>query len=68
MDSVAERLLMYLQPEPALGLIAQYAKRFPGGQMLFDLPPIWFAKLSRYGLRTLQLPQGVVWCSTPHCR
>jgi O-methyltransferase involved in polyketide biosynthesis len=30
----AEGLLMYLQPEQALGLIAQCAKRFPGGQML----------------------------------
>jgi O-methyltransferase involved in polyketide biosynthesis len=48
----AEGLLMYLQPEQALGLIAQCAKRFPGGQMLFDLPPRWFAGLSRYGLRT----------------
>ena len=49
----AEGLLMYLQPEQALGLIAQCAKRFPGGQMLFDLPPAWFSKVSRYGgLRT----------------
>jgi O-methyltransferase involved in polyketide biosynthesis len=49
----AEGLLMYLQPEQALGLITECAKRFPGGQMLFDLPPAWFSKLSRYGgLRT----------------
>ena len=49
----AEGLLMYLQPEQALGLIAECAKRFPGGQMLFDLPPAWFSKVSRYGgLRT----------------
>jgi O-methyltransferase involved in polyketide biosynthesis len=48
----AEGLLMYLQPEQVLELIAQCAKRFPGGQMLFDLPPAWFSKLSRYGLRT----------------
>jgi O-methyltransferase involved in polyketide biosynthesis len=49
----AEGLLMYLQPEQALGLIAECAKRFPGGQMLFDLAPAWFAKVSRYGgLRT----------------
>ncbi len=34
-----EGLLMYLQPEEALGLIAECAKRFPGGQMMFDLPP-----------------------------
>ncbi len=49
----AEGLLMYLQSEQALGLIAECAKRFPGGQMLFDLPPAWFSKVSRYGgLRT----------------
>jgi O-methyltransferase involved in polyketide biosynthesis len=49
----AEGLLMYLQPEPVLELIAQCAKRFPGGQLIFDLPPAWFCKLSRYGgLRT----------------
>ena len=45
----AEGLLMYLQPEEALDLIAQCATRFPGGQMMFDLPPAWFSKLSRYG-------------------
>jgi len=48
----AEGLLMYLQPEQALELISQCAKRFPRGQMIFDLPPAWFSKLSRYvGLR-----------------
>lgn len=34
----AEGLLMYLQPEQALELIAACAARFPGAQMLFDLP------------------------------
>lgn len=49
----AEGLLMYLQPQEALALIAACAKRFPGGRMLFDLPPAWFTKLSRLGaLRT----------------
>ena len=49
----AEGLLMYLQPEQALDLITQCAKRFPGGQLFFDLPPAWFSKLSRLGgLRT----------------
>ena len=48
----AEGLLMYLQPEQALELIAQCTKRFPGGRLAFDLPPAWFSKLSRYvGLR-----------------
>jgi O-methyltransferase involved in polyketide biosynthesis len=48
----AEGLLMYLEAEQALELIAQCAKRFPGGQMLFDLPPAWVTKLSRRGMRT----------------
>jgi O-methyltransferase involved in polyketide biosynthesis len=47
----AEGLLMYLQPEEALGLIAECAKRFPGGQMMFDLPPVFFATWVRGGSR-----------------
>jgi O-methyltransferase involved in polyketide biosynthesis len=46
----AEGLLMYLQPNEALGLIAECASRFPGGQMLFDLPPSWFTALARSGM------------------
>lgn len=46
-----EGLLMYLQPEEALGLIAECAKRFPGGQMMFDLPPVFFASWLRGGSR-----------------
>ena len=48
----AEGLLMYLQPQEALGLIAECAKRFPGGQMFFDLPPIVIKKLAAKGLRS----------------
>jgi len=48
----AEGLLMYLQPDDALGLIAECARRFPGGQMMFDLPPAWFAAWARTGMRT----------------
>lgn len=48
----AEGLLMYLQPEQALGLIAQCAKSFPGGRMLFDMPPALFARMSRNGIRS----------------
>ena len=33
----AEGLLMYLQPDEALGLIAACAERFAGGRMMFDL-------------------------------
>ena len=47
-----EGLLMYLQPDEALHLIAECANRFPGGQMLFDLPPTGLAALHRRGMRT----------------
>lgn len=45
----AEGLLMYLQPVDAMGLITECARRFPGGRMMFDLPPSWFAALARRG-------------------
>jgi O-methyltransferase involved in polyketide biosynthesis len=48
----AEGLLMYLQPDEARGLIAECARRFPGGGMMFDLPPAWFARLASRGART----------------
>jgi O-methyltransferase involved in polyketide biosynthesis len=48
----AEGLLMYLQPDEAMSLIIECAKRFPGGRMMFDLPPSGFAWLSRRGMPT----------------
>jgi O-methyltransferase involved in polyketide biosynthesis len=48
----AEGLLMYLQPSEAMGLITECAKRFPGGRMMFDLPPSWAAGLASRGMRT----------------
>lgn len=48
----AEGLLMYLQPTEAMGLITECARRFPGGQMMFDLPPAWEARLTSRGMRT----------------
>jgi O-methyltransferase involved in polyketide biosynthesis len=48
----AEGLLMYLQPDEAMGIIRECARRFPGGQMMFDLPPHWAAALTRHGFRT----------------
>jgi O-methyltransferase involved in polyketide biosynthesis len=48
----AEGLLMYLQPEEAMGLIIQCAKRFPGGQMFFDLPPTMVKRLAPKGLKS----------------
>ncbi|MFZ0833762.1 MAG: class I SAM-dependent methyltransferase [Mycobacterium sp.] len=47
----AEGLLMYLQPDEAMGLITECARRFPGGQMMFDLPPRWVSKITRNGFR-----------------
>ncbi|QZH67803.1 class I SAM-dependent methyltransferase [Mycolicibacterium farcinogenes] len=48
----AEGLLMYLQPEESMSLIRACAQRFPGGQMMFDLPPAFFAFLTRKGMPT----------------
>ncbi|NVN49658.1 class I SAM-dependent methyltransferase [Mycolicibacterium hippocampi] len=46
----AEGLLMYLQPEEALGLIRECAQRFPGGAMMFDSIPRWFSNRTLRGL------------------
>jgi O-methyltransferase involved in polyketide biosynthesis len=48
----AEGLLMYLQPDEAMGLIAECARRFPGGQMIFDLPPVLVKKFAPKGMRS----------------
>ncbi len=48
----AEGLLMYLQPTEAMSIITECARRFPGGRMMFDLPPSWFAAWARRGMRT----------------
>jgi O-methyltransferase involved in polyketide biosynthesis len=48
----AEGLMMYLQPDEGMALIRQCASRFPGGAMIFDLPPTWVAKVSKSGVRT----------------
>jgi O-methyltransferase involved in polyketide biosynthesis len=47
----AEGLLMYLEPEEALGLIADCAERFPSGRKLFDSVPPWFSDRTRKGFR-----------------
>ena len=47
----AEGLLMYLQSDQSMGLIAECAKRFPGGQMFFDLPPTIIKKVAPNGIR-----------------
>jgi O-methyltransferase involved in polyketide biosynthesis len=47
----AEGLLMYLDPDDALGLIRDCAVRFPGGQMMFDSIPHWLSQRTLKGLR-----------------
>ncbi len=47
----AEGLLMYLVPEDALGLIADCAARFPGGQLMFDSIPHWFSNRTLRGVK-----------------
>ncbi|WP_102144721.1 class I SAM-dependent methyltransferase [Mycobacterium hubeiense] len=47
----AEGLLMYLDPEDALGLIRDCAARFPGGQMMFDSIPHWFSRRTLNGMK-----------------
>jgi len=47
----AEGLLMYLEPDDALGLIGDCAARFPGGQMMFDSIPHWFSRRTLKGLK-----------------
>jgi O-methyltransferase involved in polyketide biosynthesis len=47
----AEGLLMYLEPDDALGLIRDCAARFPGGQMMFDSIPRWLSRRTLKGLK-----------------
>ena len=47
----AEGLLMYLEPQDALGLIRDCAARFPGGQMMFDSIPRWFSRRTLKGFK-----------------
>lgn len=48
----AEGLLPYLQPNQVLSLIRECAHRFPGGQMMFDLPTKFQAFLARHRVWT----------------
>lgn len=48
----AEGLLMYLQPSEAMDLIVNCAKRFPGAQMIFDLPPVLVKRFAPKGMRS----------------
>ncbi|MEU4250505.1 class I SAM-dependent methyltransferase [Amycolatopsis sp. NPDC026612] len=47
----AEGLFMYLGREEVLGLIAECAARFPGGQLFFDSIPPWISRRTMKGHR-----------------
>jgi O-methyltransferase involved in polyketide biosynthesis len=47
----AEGLLMYLEPDDAIGLIRECAARFPGGRMMFDNIPPFFSRRTLKGLK-----------------
>lgn len=62
----AEGLLMYLDPADVRSLIADCAKRFPGGQMMFDTIPPMFSRMTMKGgvrlssrYRTPPMPFGI---------
>ncbi|GAB3422890.1 class I SAM-dependent methyltransferase [Flindersiella endophytica] len=44
---VAEGLLMYLKPEPVRQLLQRLTDKFPSGELLFDVGPVWGARLSK---------------------
>jgi O-methyltransferase involved in polyketide biosynthesis len=54
---VAQGLLMYLDGASVRQLLSQIAERFPGVEIVFDVVPHWFSRLTVMGL----------W-QTPHCR
>ncbi len=54
---VAQGLLMYLEPEKVRQLFCDIADRFPGAEMVFDVVPRWFSRLTLWGLH-----------QTPHYR
>ncbi|KJY28628.1 class I SAM-dependent methyltransferase [Streptomyces sp. NRRL S-495] len=45
----AQGLLMYLPPPRVRELVAACAERFPGGSLVLDAVPRWFARLTRTG-------------------
>jgi hypothetical protein len=54
---VAQGLLMYLDRDKVQNLFSGIANRFPGSEMVFDVVPLWFSRLTLEGLQ-----------QTPHYR
>ena len=47
---VAQGLLMYLQPAMLRTLFAKICRRFPAAEMVFDVVPRWYSRLTLLGL------------------
>jgi O-methyltransferase involved in polyketide biosynthesis len=62
---VAQGLLMYLQPTTLPTLFANICRRFPAANMVFDVVPRWFSRLTLLGLdqtshyRLPSMPWGI---------
>jgi O-methyltransferase involved in polyketide biosynthesis len=62
---VAQGLLMYLAPERVRQLFSSIADRFPGSELVFDVIPRWFSRLTLLGLnqtasyRLPSMPWGI---------
>jgi O-methyltransferase involved in polyketide biosynthesis len=54
---VAQGLLMYLDPQNVRHLLGGIAERFPGAELIFDVVPPWFSRLTIMGFQ-----------QTPHYR
>jgi O-methyltransferase involved in polyketide biosynthesis len=48
---VAQGLLMYLKPEKVQKLLSDIADRFPGAEIVFDVVPRWFSRMTMSGLQ-----------------
>lgn len=51
---VTQGLLMYLEPETVRQLLCGIAVRFPGAEMVFDVIPRWFSRLTLLGLKQVR--------------
>jgi O-methyltransferase involved in polyketide biosynthesis len=62
---VAQGLLMYLEPDKVRRLLSDVADRFPGAEIVFDVVPRWFSRLTLWGLnhtphyRLPSMPWGI---------
>lgn len=55
---IAEGLFMYLDPTEVWSLIDDCARRFPGGQLIFDSIPAWFSRKTIRGLKMTERYQA----------